>query len=162
MATSESGGGDVFGPQTVTDKNSRPERKTPRSEAMPDACAELGTTPMQARAPASPRSATFPAPSVGEVCNLLGDCLHLWNVTARVTPTVDAITIHTSDGTFTLQSAPADARPIRWFLQTPARATANRPPRALPSIVAALSALCNALGGGSASTLRIGPGDASA
>jgi hypothetical protein len=112
---------------------------------------------MQARAPASLRSATCLTPSVAEVCNLLRDCLHLWKVTARVTPAVDAVTIHTSDGTFTLQSAPADARPIRWFLQTPTRAAAHRPPGALPSIVAALSALCNALGGGSASTLRIGP-----
>jgi len=146
----------------VTDENSRPQRETPCNETEPDACAEFSRTPMQARAPAAQRAADFPGQSVGEICNLVRDCLHLWKVTARVAPAADGITIRTSDGTFMLQSAPADARPIRWFLQTPARAAANRPPRALPSIVAALSALCNALGGGSASTLRIGAGDTSA
>jgi len=124
---------------------------------MPGARAEFRTAPMQACATTSLRSATLPTQSVGEVCNLLRDCLHLWKVTARVTPAVEGITIHTSDGTFTLHTAPAAARPIRWFLQTPARAAANRPPRALPSIVAALSALGKALGGDSASPLRIGP-----
>lgn len=94
----------------------------------------------------------------GEIRNLLRDCLHLWNIPARVTPAADAITIDTPDGPFTLQAAPADLRPVRWFLQTPARAAAGRPPRALPSIVAALSALRNALGGDAGSTLRIGAG----
>lgn len=146
----------------MTDETSRPERETTRSEAMPGAVSGYSTEAVQALSPASLRSATFPAQSVGEVCNLLRDCLLLWNVAARVTPATDAIMIHTSDGTFTLQSASTDVRPVRWFLQTPTRAAANRPPRALPSIVATLSALCNALGGDSGSTLRIGPGGTSA
>lgn len=146
----------------MTGETSRPGWETLRSEVMPGAVAEFGTAPAEARPAASPHSASFPALGPGEACNLLRDCLFLWNVAARVTPAADAITIHTSDGTFTLQSAPADARPVRWFLQTPTRAAANRPPRALPSIVAALSALCNALGDGSGSTLRIGTGGTSA
>ncbi len=90
------------------------------------------------------------------------DCLLLWNVAARMTPTGDAVAIHTSDGTFTLRAAASDMRPVRWFLQTPARLAANRPPRALPSIVAALSALRTALGGDAGSTLRIGTGGTAA
>lgn len=146
----------------MTNENSRPECATRRSDAMAGARAEIRMPPTQAHEPASLRSATLPTPSAGEVCNLLRDCLRLWNITARVTPAVDAIVIQTSAGIFTLQSAPSDARPVRWFLQTPARAAANRPPRALPSVVAALSALCNALGGGPGSRLRIGAGDTSA
>jgi hypothetical protein len=146
----------------VTGETYRPGWETPRSEAMQGAVAEFGTASVEAPSPASLRSATVPALGAGEVCNLLRDCLFLWNVAAHVTPGADAITIHTSDGTFTLKSAPADACPARWFLQTPTRAAANRPPRALPSIVAALSALANALGGGSGSTLRVGTGARSA
>ena len=59
-------------------------------------------------------------------------------------------------GTFLVQRAPTDMRPVRWLLQSPERAAANRPPRALPSIVALLSALRNALGAESANRLRIG------
>jgi hypothetical protein len=90
------------------------------------------------------------------------DCLLLWNIAARMTPTDEGLAIHTSDGTFTLRPGSADARPVRWFLQTPTRIAANRAPRALPSIVAALSALRTALGGDSASKLRIGTGGSSA
>lgn len=140
----------------MTGESARPEHATPRRETAPDSIAEFSVAPAQALSPASMRSATVPARSAGEVYNLLRDCLLLWDVAARVTVGSDAITIDTSDGTFTLRSAPAGARPVRWFLQTPARAAANRPPRALPSIVATLSALSNALGGGSGSTLRIG------
>jgi hypothetical protein len=162
MAASESGSGDVFGAPTVTGETSRTERNAPCSEALPGALAGYSAAPVQALSSESLRSPPVPAPSVSEVCNLLRDCLQLWNVAARIAPATDAIMVHTAGGTFTLQSAPTDARPVRWFLQTPARAAANRPPRALPSIVAALSALCNALGGGSASTLRIGTGGTSA
>ncbi len=125
---------------------------------MPGATAEFSTAPPEASSPASLCSASSPALSTGEVCNLVRDCLLLWNIAARITPTADAITIHTSDGTFTLRPSPTDTRPVRWFLQTPTRAAANRAPRALPSIVAALSALRTALGGDSGSTLRIGTG----
>lgn len=142
----------------MTGETSRPEGEALRSEATPGAIGGCNTAAAQALPPASLRCATFPARGAGEVCNLLRDCLVLWNVAGRVTPAADAITIQTSNGTCTLQAASADARPVRWFLQTPARAAANRPPRALPSIVAALSALGNALGGASGSTLRIGTG----
>jgi hypothetical protein len=87
---------------------------------------------------------------------LLRDCLLLWGVDARVAPGGDGMTIDTPDGPYTLQRAAPDLRPVRWLLQTPVRAAAGRPPRAAPSIVAALSALRNALGGAGGTTLRIG------
>jgi hypothetical protein len=148
----------------VTGETSPPERERPTSEATPAAIAEFSTVPVPA-APPSPASlcaATSPARSAGEVYNLVRDCLLLWNIAARMTPTGDAVAIYTSDGTFTLWAAPSDARPVRWFLQTPTRVAANRAPRALPSIVAALSALRTALGGDSGSTLRIGTGGTAA
>ncbi|MGA3398433.1 MAG: hypothetical protein ABSC95_04375 [Acetobacteraceae bacterium] len=87
---------------------------------------------------------------------LLRDCLLLWDVEGRVTAGDDGMTIDTPDGQYALQRAAPDMRPVRWLLQTPARAAAGRPPRAAPSIVAALSALRNALGGAGGTTLRIG------
>jgi hypothetical protein len=146
----------------VTGETSPAVRERSASEAIPAATAEFSTVPAEARSPASLRSATSSARHVGEVHNLVRDCLLLWNIAARMTPTDDGVAIHTSDGTFTLWPAPIDARPVRWFLQTPTRIAANRVPRALPSIVAALSALRTALGGDAASTLRIGTGGASA
>jgi hypothetical protein len=91
-----------------------------------------------------------------ELRALLIDCLALWDVRARVDASDNALTIAASDGAYSVQRAAADMRPARWLLQTPARAAANRPPRALPSIVALLSALRNALGAASANRLRIG------
>ena len=76
-----------------------------------------------------------------DLATLLRDCLKLWGV----------------DGAFSLARADAELRPVRWFLQTPERAAANRPPRAAPSIVAALSALRNNLGGSRGPAPRIGP-----
>jgi hypothetical protein len=64
--------------------------------------------------------------------------------------------IAAENGIFHLQRAPPDMRPVRWLLQSPERAAANRPPRALPSVVGLLSALRNALGAASANRLRIG------
>jgi hypothetical protein len=146
----------------VTGETSPSERKRSTGEAVPGAIAESSTVPAEATSPASLRPATSPAHGAGEVYNLVRDCLVLWNIAARITPTGDAITIYTSDGTFNLWPASTDMRPVRWFLQTPTRAAANRGPRALPSIVAALSALRTALGGDPGSTLRIGTGRASA
>ncbi len=86
---------------------------------------------------------------------LLRDALRLWGLDARVTVEAAHIAIAASDGTYTVAPGPA---PTRWFLQTPARAAAGRPPRPAPSITALLTALRTALGiprGGSA---RIGPG----
>jgi hypothetical protein len=93
-----------------------------------------------------------------ELRALLLDCVALWDVAAQVEVTDSGVTLQTADGVFLLQAAPPGQRPIRWLLQTPARAAANRPPRVAPSIVAALSALRNAIGGNSGSTLRIGAG----
>jgi hypothetical protein len=88
--------------------------------------------------------------------SLLVDCLVLWGVAGRVTGDHDCVTVVTDEGAFSLRSASTDLRPVRWFLQTPERAIANRPPRALPSIVALLSALRNTLGGEAGVRLRVG------
>jgi hypothetical protein len=87
---------------------------------------------------------------------LLRDCLALWDVPGRVTAAADGMTIETEDGRYVLQRAAPDMRPVRWLLQTPVRAAAGRQPRAAPSIVAALSALRNALGAAGGAGLRIG------
>jgi hypothetical protein len=93
-----------------------------------------------------------------ELRALLIDCLTLWDVRARVEAHDNALTISAPDGAYTLQRAAPDMRPARWLLQTPARAAANRPPRAAPSIVALLAALRNALGAEGGNRLRIGMG----
>ena len=60
---------------------------------------------------------------------LLLDSLRLWDVQARVSATDDGVTITTGEGAFTVAPADPDLRPVRWFLQTPERAAAGRPPR---------------------------------
>lgn len=95
-----------------------------------------------------------------ELRALVLDCLVLWNVEARVAADETGVTIDHADGAFRLQAASANQRPVRWLLQTPVRAAANRPPRVAPSIVAALSALRNAIGGEPGNTLRIGGAEA--
>ena len=91
-----------------------------------------------------------------ELRALLLDCLQLWAIQGRVVAGDARLTIETAGGAFTVQRAPAELRPVRWFLQTPERLAANRPPRAAPSIVALLSALRHALGGDGGDALRIG------
>jgi hypothetical protein len=93
-----------------------------------------------------------------ELRALLLDCLTLWGAQGRIEATDTGLQITTGDGTYTLQRAASDMRPARWLLQTPARRTANRPPRAAPSIVALLTALRNALGAEGGNRLRIGMG----
>ena len=78
---------------------------------------------------------------------LLRDCVTLWGIDARVDVTADGVVLATPDGPFTVTPADPALRPVRWFLQTPERAAAGRPPRAVPSIVALLSALRNHSGG---------------
>ncbi len=87
---------------------------------------------------------------------LLRDCLLLWDIEGTVTPDDAGMAIDTPDGRYALQRAAPGLRPVRWFVQTPVRAAAGRPPRAAPSIVAALSALRNALGAAGGATVRIG------
>lgn len=94
--------------------------------------------------------------TVAELRNLLGDCLALWSVSARLEPVQDGVAVHAPDGRYLVQRAPAELRPVRWFLQTPERAAANRPARAMPSVVALLSALRNALGAEGGVRLRVG------
>ena len=89
---------------------------------------------------------------------LLGDCLALWGVQGRVVADGEDVSVLTDEGTFVVEAAARDIRPVRWLLQTPPRRAANRPPRALPSIVALLSALRNALGAEGGSRVRIGAG----
>jgi hypothetical protein len=91
-----------------------------------------------------------------ELRSLLLDCIALWGVAARVTAGTDGMEIAARNGTFVLQRAPADTRPVRWLLHTPERRAAKRPPRAAPSIVALLTALRNARGAESGTKLKIG------
>ena len=89
---------------------------------------------------------------------LLRDCAVLWDVEARVEFDGDGVALIVSGERYVVREAPPELRPVRWFLQTPERAAANRPPRAAPSVVALLSALRNALGAEPGSTLRISHG----
>jgi hypothetical protein len=95
-------------------------------------------------------------PTNAELRALLIDCASLWQIDARIVACTDGIEIVANNSTFLLQRAPRDMRPIRWLLHTPERRAANRPPRAAPSIGAALTALRNALGAESGNKLRIG------
>jgi len=76
-----------------------------------------------------------------ELRALLIDCLVLWGVSGDVAAGSGAAEIGTPAGRFVLRRAEPSDRPIRWFLHTPNREAAGRGPRALPSIVPALSAL---------------------
>jgi hypothetical protein len=91
-----------------------------------------------------------------ELRALLLDCAELWGVEARITAGADGMEVAARPGTFLVQRAPTYMRPVRWLLQSPERAAANRPPRAVPSIVALLSALRNELGAAGANRLRVG------
>jgi hypothetical protein len=93
-----------------------------------------------------------------ELRALLLDCLKLWGIEGRLAAGADGWEIETAEGAFSIARADPDLRPARWFLQTPERRAAARPPRAAPSIVAALSALRNNLGAASGLKLRIGGG----
>lgn len=91
-----------------------------------------------------------------ELRALLRDCLSLWSVRARIDVEGDGVTLATDAGVFSVHPADPALRPVRWFLQTPERAAAGRPPRAVPSIVALLAALRNHIGGEGGENLRIG------
>jgi hypothetical protein len=93
-----------------------------------------------------------------ELRALLLDCLVLWEVKGKVTVRDTDVAIEVPSGLFSVSRAGADLRPVRWFLQTPEREAGKRPPRAVPSIVALLSALRNAVGGNGGDRLRIGAG----
>jgi hypothetical protein len=81
-----------------------------------------------------------------ELRALLVDCLSLWGVEARVVVGADGFEIAGRDDRFLLQRAPEEIRPVRWLLDTPERRAVHRPPRAAPSIGAALTALRDTLG----------------
>ena len=93
-----------------------------------------------------------------ELRALLLDCLTLWEVKGKVTVRDSDLAIETPLGVFTVARADVELRPVRWFYQTPERAAASRPPRAVPSIVALLSALRKAMEGTGGARLRIGAG----
>ena len=84
---------------------------------------------------------------------LLRDALRLWGIEARVTVEADHIAIARPEGAYRVAPGPA---PTRWFLQTPARAAAGRPPRPAPSITALLTALRAAIGVPRGASARIG------
>jgi hypothetical protein len=79
-----------------------------------------------------------------ELRALLVDCLALWGVKGNVVAGAGPIEIATASGWFVLRRTGSADEPIRWLLHTPGREAAGRGPRALPSIVAALSALRSA------------------
>ncbi len=89
---------------------------------------------------------------------LLRDCLTLWEVAGVVSPGPDGLFIETDAGRFSVAPAEPDLRPVRWFYQTPERASAGRPPRAVPSVVELLAALRNAMEGAGGDRLRVGGG----
>ena len=91
-----------------------------------------------------------------ELRALLIDCVALWGIEAKVAAASAGIAITADGATYFVEQAPPDMRPVRWLLQTPERRAADRPPRAVPSIVALLTALRNALGGEGGAALRIG------
>lgn len=91
-----------------------------------------------------------------ELRALLQDCMVLWSVNARVAVETEGIKVVADDAVLLIRRATADMRPVRWLLHTPERMAADRPPRALPSIVALLAALRNALGAAGGNKLRIG------
>ena len=91
-----------------------------------------------------------------ELRGLLRDCLVLWAVVGRVEVGDDGVTVSTAEGVFTVSAAHPDLRPVRWFLLTPERSAVGRPARAIPSIVALLSAVRSATGGENGDRLRIG------
>ena len=93
-----------------------------------------------------------------ELRGLLIDCLNLWRIDGRVAAGEAGMDVRTMDELFVVQRADPDMHPVRWFLHTPPRRAANRPPRATPSIGALLSALRNALGAERGVSLRIGTG----
>lgn len=90
-----------------------------------------------------------------ELRNLLADSLALWGVEGRITAEADGLRLHCGAGAITV--APGRA-PARWLLQTPARAAGGRGPRAVPSVVALLTALRAALEVPPGAKLRIGAG----
>jgi hypothetical protein len=96
--------------------------------------------------------------SDAELRGLLLDCLKLWAVDGFLVAGGEGWEIETMDGAYSIARADPELRPVRWFLQTPERRAAGRPPRAAPSIVAALSALRNNLGAGRGLKLRVGAG----
>lgn len=87
--------------------------------------------------------------TLAEQRDLLRDCLRLWDVKGRVVVGDDRISVVTDDGEYVVM---AGDRAVRWFLRTPDRPTA----RAVPSIVALLSRLRNALGAEGGAMPRIG------
>jgi hypothetical protein len=91
-----------------------------------------------------------------ELRALLIDCVALWGIAAKVAVASAGIEITADDATYHVAPAPLDMRPVRWLLQTPERRAADRPPRAVPSIVALLTTLRNALGAESGNKLKIG------
>lgn len=89
---------------------------------------------------------------------LLLDCLTLWGIEGRVEAAGDGLAVIVRGARFRVCRADPDLRPVRWFLQTPEREAAGRPPRAVPAIGALLTALRHALGADPGMRLRIGTG----
>jgi hypothetical protein len=94
--------------------------------------------------------------SDAELRGLLLDCLAVWDVPGSVTVRQDDLALEVAGRIVTVARAGEDMRPVRWFFQTPERAAAGRPPRAVPSVVALLSGLRGAVDGAGGDRLRVG------
>ncbi len=84
---------------------------------------------------------------------LLRDALRLWGTHGHVAAGEGHVAVTHNGQTYRITRGPA---PTRWFLQTPQREAAGRPPRPAPSITALLSALRAALGLPRGTPARIG------
>jgi hypothetical protein len=78
-----------------------------------------------------------------ELRMLLADCARLWGVAVRLEPAGEGIAVHAARGRFILSPAAGCDRPVRWRLVSPGGRE-----RALPSIIAALTALRTGLSRG--------------
>ena len=102
-----------------------------------------------------PRHAGRPPMTPADLRALLRDALKLWSIRAHVTVEPTHLAITHNQKTYRITQGPA---PTRWFLQTPDREAASRPPRPTPSITALLTARRAALGVPRGGSARIGPG----
>ena len=80
-----------------------------------------------------------------ELRALVADALVLWGAGGKVEIADPGVTITLPVGVCRLWAAEPDARPVRWWIETPERRAAGRGPRPASSIVAALAVVRSSL-----------------